>query len=341
MLIKFNLPDVGEGLHQATIHEWHVSVNDKITPTNNLVSIETAKSLIDIPSPFEGVIKKIYNNVGDTIGVGSPLVEIETKSTSKTIAGSIPQDKIDPKPNTSISALPSAKRAARLANIPINSIAEWRPNKTLTPKDIEDFLALKNTNLTPNAFVELLSRSWKHNVHTSIFEDLYLDPGVKDINAHLLSACGKAIKENIDMNIYWNIEKKQSTQLDNIELGLVIDTSRGTRIPSFTWDENQTITSIREHITTLKNNANKKNLDKFKPYSCVITNIGHIAGKYATPILPPGCNFILAVGKCRCPINTDLKLLPITLTFNHLAMTGAKAAYFLKSIIDFMPGKIG
>ena len=219
--------------------------------------------------------------------------------------------------------------------------SNWRPNKTITPKDIEEFLSLKNSNITPNTFIELLSKSWKQNVHTNIFEDLYLDPGIKDINAHLLHACGQAVHEHPDLNIYWNIDKKEKVQLDEIELGMAIDTEVGTRIPSFTWDNQQTLHSVREHINILKIKANENSLTKFKPYSCVITNIGHIAGKYATPILPPGCSFILAIGKSRIPPGCSLKLLPITLTFNHLVMTGAQAAYFLKSIIQYMPGKIG
>ncbi|MBY0545606.1 MAG: 2-oxo acid dehydrogenase subunit E2 [Gammaproteobacteria bacterium] len=80
----FKLPDLGEGLPDAEVHEWHVKVGDVVKVDQLLVSMETAKAVVDVPSPCDGTIIKLYGNPGDTINTGSPLIEFETISTENT-----------------------------------------------------------------------------------------------------------------------------------------------------------------------------------------------------------------------------------------------------------------
>lgn len=71
----FNLPDLGEGLPDAEIVEWHVAEGDTVKTDDSLVSVETAKAVVEVPSPFTGVIVKLYGGSGDIIATGAPLVE--------------------------------------------------------------------------------------------------------------------------------------------------------------------------------------------------------------------------------------------------------------------------
>lgn len=71
----FKLPDLGEGLQEADIVEWHVNVGDEVKIDAPLVSMETAKAVVEVPSPFEGTIAKLYGKKGDTILTGASLVE--------------------------------------------------------------------------------------------------------------------------------------------------------------------------------------------------------------------------------------------------------------------------
>ncbi|WP_022977691.1 dihydrolipoamide acetyltransferase family protein [Nevskia ramosa] len=80
----FKLPDLGEGLQEADIREWHVKVGDKVAVDQPLVAVETAKAVVEVPSPQTGVIKKLYGAVGDTMDVGKPLVEFEGGETPAT-----------------------------------------------------------------------------------------------------------------------------------------------------------------------------------------------------------------------------------------------------------------
>jgi pyruvate dehydrogenase E2 component (dihydrolipoamide acetyltransferase) len=74
---SFYLPDLGEGLPDAEIVEWHVKVGDVVRLDAPLVSMETAKAVVDVPSPFSGKVLKLAGKPGDVILTGASLVEIE------------------------------------------------------------------------------------------------------------------------------------------------------------------------------------------------------------------------------------------------------------------------
>lgn len=73
----FHLPDLGEGLPDAEIVEWHVKVGDVVRLDAPLVSMETAKAVVDVPSPFSGKVLALAGQPGDVILTGAVLVEIE------------------------------------------------------------------------------------------------------------------------------------------------------------------------------------------------------------------------------------------------------------------------
>jgi 2-oxoisovalerate dehydrogenase E2 component (dihydrolipoyl transacylase) len=73
---KFNLPDVGEGLTEAEIVAWKVKPGDSVAVNDVLCEIETAKSLVELPSPFAGTVTELLVPVGVTIDVGTPIISV-------------------------------------------------------------------------------------------------------------------------------------------------------------------------------------------------------------------------------------------------------------------------
>ena len=73
----FLLPDLGEGLPDAEIVEWHVKVGDSVELDGPLVSMETAKAVVDVPSPYTGKVTKLHGGPGDVINTGAALAEFE------------------------------------------------------------------------------------------------------------------------------------------------------------------------------------------------------------------------------------------------------------------------
>src|SRR6185503_8620742 len=82
----FHLPDLGEGLAEAEIHEWYVKEGDTVAVDQPLVSMETAKAVVDVPSPHAGKIVKLHGKKGYIIQTHAPLIEFEG-------SGSVQKDK--------------------------------------------------------------------------------------------------------------------------------------------------------------------------------------------------------------------------------------------------------
>lgn len=72
----FTLPDVGEGLTEAEIVSWRVKAGDSVTINQVLVEIETAKSLVELPSPFAGTVSALLVEEGQTVEVGTPIISV-------------------------------------------------------------------------------------------------------------------------------------------------------------------------------------------------------------------------------------------------------------------------
>jgi 2-oxoisovalerate dehydrogenase E2 component (dihydrolipoyl transacylase) len=73
----FNLPDLGEGLPEAEIVAWHVKEGDQVTTDQPMLSVETAKAVVEVPSPYTGKVVRLHAKPGDTVQTGEPLVDFE------------------------------------------------------------------------------------------------------------------------------------------------------------------------------------------------------------------------------------------------------------------------
>ncbi len=102
-VVDFPLPDVGEGLTEAEIVQWRVAVGDVVAINDILVEIETAKSLVELPSPFAGTIVALLAGEGDTVPVGKSIIQVDAE-------GAIPTP-LHPAPQPVAQAAPPAKAA--------------------------------------------------------------------------------------------------------------------------------------------------------------------------------------------------------------------------------------
>ena len=104
MMITFRLPDLGEGLQEAEIVSWHVSQGDHVVMDQPLLSVETDKAVVEIPSPLSGRVLALHAASGDLVPTDAPLVDIETEvgEDSGTVVGVLPS--AAPVSPTSVSA---------------------------------------------------------------------------------------------------------------------------------------------------------------------------------------------------------------------------------------------
>ena len=75
----FKMPDVGEGVAEAEVVEWHVKIGDRVEEDQHIVDVMTDKATIDIESPVSGVVTTLAGEVGDVVAIGAMLLVIETE----------------------------------------------------------------------------------------------------------------------------------------------------------------------------------------------------------------------------------------------------------------------
>jgi len=90
-LTTFNLPDLGEGLAEATVIEWLVAEGDEVARDAPIVEVDTAKAAVEIPSPVSGRVVTLHAADGETVAVGAPLISFEGEDQAG-IVGTVPPE---------------------------------------------------------------------------------------------------------------------------------------------------------------------------------------------------------------------------------------------------------
>jgi 2-oxoisovalerate dehydrogenase E2 component (dihydrolipoyl transacylase) len=111
---EFLLPDVGEGLTEAEIVSWKVKTGDVVEVNQVLVEIETAKSLVELPSPFAGTVSAILVAEGDTVDVGTPIITVGTSSAKAPVQPKAPAEESSAVADTAASITVEEKAPATL-----------------------------------------------------------------------------------------------------------------------------------------------------------------------------------------------------------------------------------
>lgn len=162
---EFRLPDLGEGLTSADLVEWTVGIGDKVKLNQVLAQVETAKALVELPSPYVGVVRELLVEPGSTVPVGTPIIRIEEPADSPSpsdsqspsvLVGYGPaaerpsrrRNRVMPHSQTAASterrpATPSARRAAREAGIDLSEITGSGFDGAVTAADVADALRVK------------------------------------------------------------------------------------------------------------------------------------------------------------------------------------------------------
>ena len=162
----FILPDLGEGVHEAELIKWRVSVGDTVKEHQTIAEMETDKALVEVPSPWAGVIQSLNGNEGDIINVGSILVNYDIGTSaadspaetatgtdappdtgcvvgavqdSMTVPASFARTTAEPETQSSekASATPAVRRIAKEKNIDINAVTPTGRGGRVTASDIE------------------------------------------------------------------------------------------------------------------------------------------------------------------------------------------------------------
>lgn len=359
----FDLPDLGEGLPDAEIHEWQVKVGDSVKTDDPLVSMETAKAVVDVPSPCDGIIKKLYGSAGDIIKTGSPLVEFDTgeaDDTSDTVVGNIIKGDSSlnetgninynkPGQKNIVKATPAVRALAKKLNVDLELVTPSASSGNISIVDVQNYSADNQNDLTPltgtrRTMAQAMQKSHQEVVAVTIVEDAIFSPehDFSNLTAQLITSIIAAIKAEPNLNSWYYGSSSNIRKFEDINLGIAMDSPAGLFVPVIRKAQELSESSIREKIATLKTLVKNREItpDDLKDPTITLSNFGTIAGKYASPIIVPPTVAIVGVGKMRDTVAvyqdkpTICKMLPISLTFDHRALTGGECARFLRVFID-------
>lgn len=363
----FNLPDLGEGLPDAEIREWFVKEGDEVKVDQPVVSMETAKAVVEVPSPESGIIEKLFGKPGDIIKTGQPLVAFKesTKKDTGTVVGNLLESEDITEDNFTIGGSKSqsknkikatifVKNFAKKLGVDLNSVQGTGDHGVITKEDVEkaakqEFSGVKDKEgFTPlhgtrRAMLFSMKKSHEEVVPVSIYDDADVHHWGHnaDITVRLIRAIQEAAKREPALNAWFDTETSSIKLFDNVQLGLAMDSSEGLFVPVIHDSNDKSDEELRSIITKYKQEVHDRTLspENFHGATFTLSNFGKFSGKYASPIIVPPQVGILAVGRMYqavVPHNDSYachKLIPLSLTFDHRAVTGGEATRFLGAVI--------
>lgn len=367
----FRLPDLGEGLPDAEIVEWHIKEGDTIKSDELMLSVETAKAIVEIPSPYCGQIIKLYGKKGEVISTGSPLVEFalskeqpattEKRVDTGTVVGKVEvgsevHSEIPSAISGSLSGikiLPVIRALAKKLNVDLAQIRATGPDGLITREDV-----LQAHELLSNAgpieplqgvrrsMALAMQRAHAEVVPVSIFDEADISEWAqnKDYTVRLLQAIVQGCTQEPALNAWYDSASMGRRLLKGIHIGIAMDTVEGLFVPVIHNTQDKTASELRERIDTLKMQVQDRTVaaDDLRGNSITLSNFGKFAGHYASPVVVPPTVAILGVGKvCERIRVIDGQMairviLPLSLSFDHRAVTGGEATRFLGAVINHL-----
>lgn len=326
---NFKLPDLGEGLPEAEIVEWHITVGDTVEVDQVLVSVETAKAIVEVPSPEAGKVAKLYGQPGDIIHTGEPLMAYEGEGDdSGTVVGELKKAEAGThKDSFIVGAAESSKRA--------------RANRaSYRARSLPDAEQLRGTRRT---MAKNMAASHAQVVPVSIFEDVDIGDWKKgtDITMRLVQAIALACESSPVMNSWFDGETLSRRLKDEVHIGIAVDTPEGLFVPVLRDVNHRAMDDLRQGLQNLREAVATRKIPPAEMQGATITlsNFGTMTGQYANPIVSPPQVAIIGAGSIRDKVvalkgkPAVRRVLPLSVTFDHRAATGGEASRFLGVLI--------
>lgn len=358
----FCLPDLGEGLHDAEIVEWHAREGEDVAVDQLLVTVETAKAVVEVPSPVAGRILRCFGQPGDVVRVGAPLVEF-AGGDAGTVVGSLAgantatpaQDRFHARDVTTEAGAAVLALAARLG-VDLAGLSGTGPGGRLRAQDVEEAAlrqrgaggaqaaprgeALRGMRRSMAIAMEAAGRSV---VPVSIFEDADIShwPKDADVTVRLAQGIAAACAAEPQLNAWYDGHARRLELCPQVHLGIAIDTPEGLIAPVLRDVGGRDADSLRQGLDTLRANARARRTapEDLRGASITLSNFGVFAGRYATPVVVVPTVCIIAAGRvCEGVRVVDgapavRRLLPLSITADHRAVTGGELARFLTALL--------
>lgn len=181
-------------------------------------------------------------------------------------------------------------------------------------------------------------------VQTTIVDDADLHAwiGKQDITGRLVRAIVAACRAEPSLNAWFDDQNLTLTRHPHVDLGIAVDTPDGLFVPALRNAHLLDGRGLREGINRLRAQVEDRSIpaSELAGYTISLSNFGVFAGRYGTVVVVPPCVAIIGAGKLSHDVVAVMggievhRRLPISLTFDHRAITGGEAARFLRTLLD-------
>jgi pyruvate dehydrogenase E2 component (dihydrolipoamide acetyltransferase) len=355
----FVLPDLGEGLQEAELVAWHVGEGDHVVADQPLVSVETEKAVVEVPSPQAGKIARLCAQPGERVKVGGPLVEFEEgpRTDTGTIVGELAaaEPPIPAAPAAAqapgIRAAPAVRALAQRLGIELAQVTASGPGGAVTSADVER-AARAQTEAGPaeplagvrRAMAVNMARSHAEIVPATVSDEADVEawPPHSDVTIRLTRAIVAGCTASPGLNAWYDGRNMERRLLKQIDLGLAVDTEDGLFVPVLRNIAARDAADLRRGIEAMKKDLRARTVPvaELRGQTITLSNFGMFAGRFAVLVIVPPQVAIVGAGRIAPrAVVADGKLavhriLPLSLTFDHRAVTGGEAARFLKAAIE-------
>ena len=363
---QFTLPDLGEGLEEAEIVSWYVGEGDHVVTDQPLVSVETDKAVVEIPSPSSGRIARVFGAKGEIVKVGTPLVEFAegAEQDTGTIVGELgggdtgraatiaSVEPAEQRPQV----FPAVRALAQKLGIALDLVEGTGPGGTITRADV-DRAAKGVSDTTPamplrgvrRAMAQRMAASHAEIVPATVTDEADIGDWRQgeDATVRLVRAIAVACKAEPALNAWYDSGLRARQLIERVDLGIAVDTEGGLIVPVLRNVATREASDLRAGLDRLRADTIARSIppEELRGATITLSNFGMIGGRFANLIIVPPQTAIVGAGRISERVVAHRgqpairRLLPLSLTFDHRVVTGGEAARFLvtlKSNLELM-----
>jgi pyruvate dehydrogenase E2 component (dihydrolipoamide acetyltransferase) len=370
MALEFLLPDVGEGLAEATIVRWLVPIGEEVGLDEAFVEVETDKAVMEMPAPRSGVVLHHGAAEGEVLEVGSILVVIGDPGESwepgaaeradepqGTAAAPVVGTLEEAVPVADVQALPLVRRYADEMGVDLAAVTGTGPGGRITRSDVDAAAAgggpVERVRLsaTRSAIARAMAKSWREIPHVTTYGEADAEAVVGErsrlaerhgrmpLEALLIARVVPLLAEFPAFNA--TLDGDHLVLRKHYDVGFAVDTPDGLMVAVVRGADGLDVREIADRVATLAAAAKDRSIAvaDLRGATFTVSNIGAIGGRYGTPIVPHGTTAILSVGRADPrPVVRDGELavareFPLSLSYDHRVIDGSLGRRFLAAVV--------
>ncbi|TQF65751.1 2-oxo acid dehydrogenase subunit E2 [Rhodococcus spelaei] len=331
---EFRLPDLGEGLTEAELVSWSVAVGEGVALNQVIAEVETAKALVELPSPYAGTVLALLAEPGEVVAVGAPLIRIGGAGTP----GPTEPEQAEPEHGSVLvgygpsaapesrrasrrpDAKPSARRLARELGVDLDAVPGTGAGGAVTVGDVragtapsarETRTPIRGVRKQTAAAVTRSAFTAPHvtefvtvdvTASMDLLARLHAVPEFAELGRSPLPLVAKvvlvALRAHPSLNSSWDEDRQEIVTKHYVNLGIATATDRGLLVPTVKDAHLMSLVELTRAIDEVTEAARSGRATPadLSGGTVTITNVGMFGVDAGTPILTPGEAAIVCLG---------------------------------------------